>query len=105
MKEQIKHDKSMTRKVMTTHALADITASLALLTLIDQFAMLFLMLLSFREVQDGIRSLRGQNEQVECNTTSNRESQRLRMDSLRLQSDDEPQEEMLTQEGYEVLCD
>lgn len=105
MKEQIKHDKSMTRKVMTTHALADITASLALLTLIAQFAMLFLMLLSFREVQDGIRSLRGQNEQVECNTTSNRESQRLRMDSLRLQSDDEPQEEMLTQEGYEVLCD
>ena len=95
----------MTRKVMTTHALADITASLALLTLIAQFAMLFLMLLSFREVQDGIRSLRGQNEQVECNTTSNRESQRLRMDSLRLQSDDEPQEEMLTQEGYEVLCD
>lgn len=90
---------------MTTHALADITASLALLTLIAQFAMLFLMLLSFREVQDGIRSLRGQNEQVECNTTSNRESQRLRMDSLRLQSDDEPQEEMLTQEGYEVLCD
>ena len=89
---------------MTTHALADITASLALLTLIAQFAMLFLMLLSFREVQDGIRSLRGQNEQVECNTTSNRESQRLRMDSLRLQSDDEPQEEMLTQEGYEVLC-
>lgn len=105
MKEQIKHDKSMTRKVMTTHALADITASLALLTLIAQFAMLFLMLLSFREVQDGIRSLRGQNEQVECNTTSDRESQRLRMDSLRLQSDDEPQEEMLTQEGYEVLCD
>ena len=105
MKEQIKHYKSMTRKVMTTHALADITASLALLTLIAQFAMLFLMLLSFREVQDGIRSLRGQNEQVECNTTSNRESQRLRMDSLRLQSDDEPQEEMLTQEGYEVLCD
>lgn len=104
MKEQIKHDKSMTRKVMTTHALADITASLALLTLIAQFAMLFLMLLSFREVQDGIRSLRGQNEQVECNTTSDRESQRLRMDSLRLQSDDEPQEEMLTQEGYEVLC-
>lgn len=95
----------MTRKVMTTHALADITASLALLTLIAQFAMLFLMLLSFREVQDGIRSLRGQNEQVECNTTSDRESQRLRMDSLRLQSDDEPQEEMLTQEGYEVLCD
>ena len=95
----------MTRKVMTTHALADITASLALLTLIAQLAMLFLMLLSFREVQDGIRSLRGQNEQVECNTTSNRESQRLRMDSLRLQSDDEPQEEMLTQEGYEVLCD
>ena len=95
----------MTRKVMTTHALADITASLALLTLIAQFVMLFLMLLSFREVQDGIRSLRGQNEQVECNTTSNRESQRLRMDSLRLQSDDEPQEEMLTQEGYEVLCD
>lgn len=90
---------------MTTHALADITASLALLTLIAQFAMLSLMLLSFREVQDGIRSLRGQNEQVECNTTSNRESQRLRMDSLRLQSDDEPQEEMLTQEGYEVLCD
>ena len=90
---------------MTTHALADITASLALLTLIAQFAMLFLMLLSFREVQDGIRSLRGQNEQVECNTTSNRESQRLRMDSLRLQSDDEPQEEMLTQEGYEVLCE
>lgn len=90
---------------MTTHALADITASLALLTLIAQFAMLFLMLLSFREVQDGIRSLRGQNEQVECNTTSDRESQRLRMDSLRLQSDDEPQEEMLTQEGYEVLCD
>ena len=90
---------------MTTHALADITASLALLTLIAQFAMLFLMLLSFREVQDGIRSLRGQNEQVECNTTSNRESQRLRMDSLRLQSDDEPQEEMLTQERYEVLCD
>ena len=90
---------------MTTHALADITASLALLTLIAQFVMLFLMLLSFREVQDGIRSLRGQNEQVECNTTSNRESQRLRMDSLRLQSDDEPQEEMLTQEGYEVLCD
>ena len=90
---------------MTTHALADITASLALLTLIAQFAMLFLMLLSFREVQDGIRSLRGQNEQVECNTTSNRESQHLRMDSLRLQSDDEPQEEMLTQEGYEVLCD
>ena len=90
---------------MTTHALADITASLALLTLIAQLAMLFLMLLSFREVQDGIRSLRGQNEQVECNTTSNRESQRLRMDSLRLQSDDEPQEEMLTQEGYEVLCD
>lgn len=89
---------------MTTHALADITASLALLTLIAQFAMLFLMLLSFREVQDGIRSLRGQNEQVECNTTSDRESQRLRMDSLRLQSDDEPQEEMLTQEGYEVLC-
>ena len=105
MKEQIKHDKSMTRKVMTTHALADITASLALLTLIAQFAMLFLMLLSFREVQDGIRSLRGQNEQVECNTTSDRESQRLRMDSQRLQSDDEPQEEMLTQEGYEVLCD
>ena len=105
MKEQIKHDKSMTRKVMTTHALADITASLALLTLIAQFAMLFLMLLSFREVQDGIRSLRGQNEQVECNTTSDRESQRLRMDSLRPQSDDEPQEEMLTQEGYEVLCD
>lgn len=105
MKEQIKHDKSMTRKVMTTHALADITASLALLTLIAQFAMLFLMLLSFRDVQDGIRSLRGQNEQVECNTTSDRESQRLRMDSLRLQSDDEPQEEMLTQEGYEVLCD
>lgn len=95
----------MTRKVMTTHALADITASLALLTLIAQFAMLFLMLLSFREVQEGIRSLRGQNEQVECNTTSDRESQRLRMDSLRLQSDDEPQEEMLTQEGYEVLCD
>ena len=90
---------------MTTHALADITASLALLTLIAQFVMLFLMLLSFREVQDGIRSLRGQNEQVECNTTSDRESQRLRMDSLRLQSDDEPQEEMLTQEGYEVLCD
>ena len=90
---------------MTTHALADITASLALLTLIAQFAMLFLMLLSFRDVQDGIRSLRGQNEQVECNTTSDRESQRLRMDSLRLQSDDEPQEEMLTQEGYEVLCD
>lgn len=90
---------------MTTHALADITASLALLTLIAQFAMLFLMLLSFREVQDGIRSLRGQNEQVECNTTSDRESQRLRMDSLRLQSDDEPQEEMLTQERYEVLCD
>lgn len=90
---------------MTTHALADITASLALLTLIAQFAMLFLMLLSFREVQEGIRSLRGQNEQVECNTTSDRESQRLRMDSLRLQSDDEPQEEMLTQEGYEVLCD
>lgn len=90
---------------MTTHALADITASLALLTLIAQFAMLFLMLLSFREVQDGIRSLRGQNEQVECNTTSDRESQRLRMDSLRPQSDDEPQEEMLTQEGYEVLCD
>ena len=90
---------------MTTHALADITASLALLTLIAQFVMPFLMLLSFREVQDGIRSLRGQNEQVECNTTSNRESQRLRMDSLRLQSDDEPQEEMLTQEGYEVLCD
>lgn len=90
---------------MTTHALADITASLALLTLIAQFAMLFLMLLSFRELQDGIRSLRGQNEQVECNTTSDRESQRLRMDSLRLQSDDEPQEEMLTQEGYEVLCD
>ena len=90
---------------MTTHALADITASLALLTLIAQFAMLFLMLLSFREVQDGIRSLKGQNEQVECNTTSDRESQRLRMDSLRLQSDDEPQEEMLTQEGYEVLCD
>lgn len=90
---------------MTTHSLADITASLALLTLIAQFAMLFLMLLSFREVQDGIRSLRGQNEQVECNTTSDRESQRLRMDSLRLQSDDEPQEEMLTQEGYEVLCD
>ena len=90
---------------MTTHALADITAALALLTLIAQFAMLFLMLLSFREVQDGIRSLRGQNEQVECNTTSDRESQRLRMDSLRLQSDDEPQEEMLTQEGYEVLCD
>ena len=90
---------------MTTHALADITASLALLTLIAQFAMLFLMLLSFREVQDGIRSLRGQNEQVECNTTSDRESQRLRMDSLRLQSDDEPQEEVLTQEGYEVLCD
>lgn len=90
---------------MTTHALADITASLALLTLIAQFAMLFLMLLSFREVQDGIRSLRGQNEQVECNTTSDRESQRLRMDSLRLQSDDEPQEEMLKQEGYEVLCD
>ena len=90
---------------MTTHALADITASLALLTLIAQFAMLFLMLLSFREVQDGIRSLRGQNEQVECNTTSDRESQRMRMDSLRLQSDDEPQEEMLTQEGYEVLCD
>ena len=90
---------------MTTHALADITASLALLTLIAQFAMLFLMLLSFREVQDGIRSLRGQNEQVECNTTSDRESQRLRMDSLRLQSDDDPQEEMLTQEGYEVLCD
>lgn len=90
---------------MTTHALADITASLALLTLIAQFAMLFLMLLSFREVQDGIRSLRGQNEQVECNTTSDRESQHLRMDSLRLQSDDEPQEEMLTQEGYEVLCD
>ena len=82
-----------------------VTASLALLTLIAQFAMLFLMLLSFREVQDGIRSLRGQNEQVECNTTSDRESQRLRMDSLRLQSDDEPQEEMLTQEGYEVLCD
>ena len=105
MKEQIKHDKSMTRKVMTTHALADITASLALLTLIAQFVMLFLMLLSFREVHDGIRSLKGQNEQVECNTTSNRESQRLRMDSLRLQSDDEPQEEMLTQEGYEVLCD
>ena len=105
MKEQIKHDKSMTRKVMTTHALADITASLALLTLIAQFVMLFLMLLSFREVQDGIRSLRGQNEQVECNTTSDRESQRLRMDSLRLQSDDEPQEEMLTQERYEVLCD
>ena len=105
MKEQIKHDKSMTRKVMTTHALADITASLALLTLIAQFAMLFLMLLSFREVQDGIRSLRGQNEQVECNTTSDRESQHLRMDSLRLQPDDEPQEEMLTQEGYEVLCD
>lgn len=90
---------------MTTHALADITASLALLTLIAQFAMLFLMLLSFREVQDGIRSLRGQNEQVECNTTSDRESQRLRMDSLRPQFDDEPQEEMLTQEGYEVLCD
>ena len=90
---------------MTTHALADITASLALLTLIAQFAMLFLMLLSFREVQDGIRSLRGQNEKVECNTTSDRESQRLRMDSLRPQSDDEPQEEMLTQEGYEVLCD
>lgn len=90
---------------MTTHALADITASLALLTLIAQFAMLFLMLLSFREVQDGIRSLRGQNEQVECNTTSDRESQHLRMDSLRLQPDDEPQEEMLTQEGYEVLCD
>lgn len=90
---------------MTTHALADITASLALLTLIAQFVMLFLMLLSFREVQDGIRSLRGQNEQVECNTTSDRESQRLRMDSLRPQSDDEPQEEMLTQEGYEVLCD
>ena len=95
----------MTRKVMTTHALADITASLALLTLIAQFVMLFLMLLSFREVHDGIRSLKGQNEQVECNTTSDRESQRLRMDSLRLQSDDEPQEEMLTQEGYEVLCD
>ena len=95
----------MTRKVMTTHALADITASLALLTLIAQFVMLFLMLLSFREVHDGIRSLRGQNEQVECNTTSDRESQRLRMDSQRLQSDDEPQEEMLTQEGYEVLCD
>lgn len=90
---------------MTTHALADITASLALLTLIAQFVMLFLMLLSFREVHDGIRSLKGQNEQVECNTTSDRESQRLRMDSLRLQSDDEPQEEMLTQEGYEVLCD
>ena len=90
---------------MTTHALADITASLALLTLIAQFVMLFLMLLSFREVHDGIRSLRGQNEQVECNTTSDRESYRLRMDSLRLQSDDEPQEEMLTQEGYEVLCD
>lgn len=95
----------MTRKVMTTHALADITASLALLTLIAQFVMLFLMLLSFHEVHDGIRSLKGQNEQVECNTTSDRESQRLRMDSLRLQSDDEPQEEMLTQEGYEVLCD
>ena len=90
---------------MTTHALADITASLALLTLIAQFVMLFLMLLSFREVHDGIRSLKGQNEQVECNTTSDRESQRLRMDSLRLQSDDEPHEEMLTQEGYEVLCD
>ena len=50
---------------MTTHALADITASLALLTLIAQFVMLFLMLLSFREVHDGIRSLKGQNEQVE----------------------------------------
>ena len=68
----------MTRKVMTTHALADITASLALLTLIAQFVMLFLMLLSLHEVHDGIRSLKGQNEQVECNTTSDRESYRLR---------------------------
>ena len=55
----------MTRKVMTTHALADITASLALLTLIAQFVMRFLMLLSFHEVHDGFRSLKGQNEQVE----------------------------------------
>ena len=89
---------------MTTHALADITASPALLTLIVQFVMLFLMPLSFREVHDGIRSLKGQNEHVECNTTSDRESYRLRMDSLLPQSDDEPQEAQM-QEEYEVLCD
>lgn len=105
MKEQIKYDKAMTSKEMTTHALADITASLALLTLIAQLAMLFLMLLSFREVQDGIRSLKGQKEQVECNMTSDQESHRLRMDSLLPQSDNEPQEETLTQEEYEALCD
>lgn len=72
----------MTRKVMTPHALADITVSLALLTLIVQFMMLWPDAVSFREVHDGIRSLKGQNEQVECNTTSDRESHRLRMDSL-----------------------
>lgn len=95
----------MTSKERTTHDLADITASLALLTLIAQFAMLFLMLISFREVQDGIRSLKGQKEQMECNTTSVQGSHRLRMDSLLPQSDDEPQEETLTQEEYEALCD
>lgn len=95
----------MTSKEMTTHALADITASLALLTLIAQLAMLFLMLLSFREVQDGIRSLKGQKEQMEYSIQPEQDSNRRRMESLLPLSDDEPQEETLTQEEYEALCD
>lgn len=54
----------MTSLERTHHTIADLTASLALLTLIAQFAMLLIMIISFRELRDDITMSRT-SDQIE----------------------------------------
>ena len=77
------------------HFLTDISASLSLLNLIAQLILMVLMLFGFRELREDVKSIPHQQAcEEQCMN-----AQHSIPDGM------SPQEETITQERYEALCD